>query len=100
MSCMVSNVGDMWGQRLPQKFPQIPWDQLQGLGQFPPVTRAEFDALKSEIAEMKEMLRRAKAFDEKIGSPNCEVEEKMALLRKIADLVGLSLDDVLGQAKP
>lgn len=97
MSCMVSNVGDMWGQRLPQKFPTQPWIVPSSWPELvPAITREEFEALKAEVAEMKEMLKRAKAFDEKNGSPNCEIEEKMELLRKIAELVGISLDDVIG----
>lgn len=102
---MISNVSDMYRDRLLPKFPTIPWDQLPlptvpmtGFPQqvIPQVTREEFDALRKEVVEMKEMLKRAKAFDEANGSPNCETEEKMDLLRKIAALVGIDLDDVIG----
>ena len=62
----------------------------------PAISREEFDALKKEVADMKELLKRAKAYDERNGEPNCEIDEKMDLLRRVAKLVGVSLDDVLG----
>lgn len=107
MSCMVSNVGDMYSGRFPEKFPSQPWIQPTVfpivpqewpgmIPSVPAVSRDEFDALRREVVEMKEMLKRAKAFDEATSSPNCEIEEKMDLLRKIAALVGISLDDVIG----
>lgn len=45
---------------------------------------------------MKELLRRAKKYDEDNGEPDCEIDEKMAFLRAIAARVGVSLDDVIG----
>lgn len=49
---------------------------------------------------MKALLKRAKAYDEKNGEPNCEMDEKMAILRKVADMVGIKLDDILGSKAP
>jgi hypothetical protein len=60
------------------------------------VSRAEFDALKRDVEEMKALLKRAKEYDERTGQPDCEMDEKVALLRKVADMVGVNLDDVLG----
>lgn len=62
------------------------------------VSRAEFDELKRQVMEMKELLKRAKAYDERNGEPDCEmVDEKMDLLRRVAKLVGIDLDDVIGK---
>jgi hypothetical protein len=61
------------------------------------ITRAEFDALKRDVEEMKALLKRAKEYDERNGEPDCEVDEKMALLRRVAEAVGISLDDVIGK---
>lgn len=61
-----------------------------------PIRREEFDALKREVEEMKTLLKRAKEYDERNHEPDCEIEEKMDLLRRVAKLVGVDLDDVLG----
>jgi hypothetical protein len=45
---------------------------------------------------MKALLKRAKEYDERNGEPECEMDEKMAVLRKLAEMVGVNLDDVLG----
>lgn len=60
----------------------------------PPITREEFDELRKEVLEMKEILKVAVKYDEKHNEPHCELDEKIAVLRKVAELVGVSLDDV------
>jgi hypothetical protein len=46
---------------------------------------------------MKALLRRAKEYDVANNEPDCEIEEKMALLKRIAELVGVDLSDVIGK---
>lgn len=98
--CVVSMVGDhyrdTWG-------PQ-PWFEplINPVPQYPapaPVSREDFDELKRQVMEMKELLKRAKEYDERNGEPECEIDEKMDLLRKVAKMVGIDLDDVIGAAK-
>lgn len=89
--CAVSMVGDYYSQKWQGQ------NQLTGLGQYTITngpSQIEFDSLKKEVLEMKELLKRAKIYDEKNGEPDCELEEKIKTLRKVADLVGVSLDDV------
>lgn len=81
--------------------PASPWAQPQpddssGAKPVVFVSRDEFEALKRDVAEMKELLRRAKEYDERNGEPECEIDEKMALLRRVASAVGVDLDAVLG----
>ena len=57
-------------------------------------TRAEFDALKAELESLKKLLAAAKKYDEETGQPECETEEKVALLKKLAQLVGVDLSSV------
>jgi hypothetical protein len=95
--CAVSMAGDFyrdkWNQT-PHPFPTpLPLYTLPP----PPVTREEFDQLKREVLDMKELLKRAKKYDEDNGEPNCEIEDKMDFLRKVAALVGVNLDDVIGK---
>lgn len=119
--CTVSMVGDhyrdIWKDRpwYPPNYPRQPiWpgqipNQLPsgGIGSGtitiypqPEISRAEFDELKRQVAEMKELLKRAKAYDEATGQADCEMDEKMDILRKVAKMVGVDLGDVLGKATP
>jgi len=61
----------------------------------PPVTREEFEQLKREVLDMKELLKRAKEYDDRTGQPDCEKADKVDLLRQIAKLVGVDLTDAL-----
>jgi len=63
-----------------------------------PITREEFDRLKAEVEDLKGLLKMAKAYDERNGEPECEVDDKMDLLRRVAKLVGVELDDVIKPA--
>lgn len=101
--CTVSMIGDHYRDKWVPQWPQQPGiaPSSPGIQTYqalvnPPVTRAEFDALKREVENMKALLARAKAYDEANGEPDCEMDEKMAVLRKVAEMVGISLDDVIG----
>lgn len=93
--CMVSNIGD--GMR--DEWKKRPWyPQIQPISPpLPPpvIDRAEFDRLKKEVEELHKLLKAAQEFDAATGQPECEVDEKVAILRKVAKIVGVSLDDVL-----
>lgn len=103
--CVVSMVGDHYRDKWLPKYPSLPtWpDEVPYPGSFklepfvPGVTREEFNELKKEVAEMVALLKRAKEYDERNNEPDCELEEKMALLRKVAGMVGVDLDDVLAK---
>ena len=60
-----------------------------------PVDRAEFDALKAEVTELRELLKAAKRFDEKTGQKDCEYPDNIAFLKSVAEFVGVDLKDVL-----
>lgn len=57
-------------------------------------TKEEFDALKKEVEEMKKLLIKAKIYDEKNNEPNCEIDAKIELLKKFAEIVGIDLSDI------
>lgn len=100
--CVVSMVGDHYRDKWQREWPNLPGTQPVGPSplpaglRHPEVTRAEFDALKRDVLEMKALLKRAKIYDEENGEPDCEIDEKMALLRRMADFVGVDLDEVIG----
>lgn len=88
--CVVSFIGDHYNDK---------WTKpdYTFIHNFPQVSKEEFDKLKKEVEEMKQLLIKAKIYDEKNNEPNCEIEEKMAKLREIAKLVGIDIDEVLKQ---
>ena len=106
--CMVSNIGDQWGQQFPQKWPGfVPHPFYPNSGgsttpYVPPlgVSQTDFDALKKEVEELKKLLRAAKDFDAKTGQPHCEMDAKVKLIKEIAKLVGVDLGDVFESEKP
>lgn len=98
--CVVSSLGDFAADRWRPYIqpPNVYPGTATGLTINTGISRAEFDALKAEVVEMRELLRAAKRIDELTGQPECETEAKLAVLRQVAEMVGLSLDDVLGGA--
>jgi hypothetical protein len=97
--CTVSMIGDHYRDRWNERDYMQGWGTSPNVLVVPQISRQEFDELKREVTEMKELLRRAKKYDEDNGEPDCEIDEKMDLLRKVAKLVGVELDDVIGPAK-
>lgn len=96
--CIVSNIGDFYHQQWQPYVQPIPNTSSWTI--IPPVSRAEFDALKRDVEEMKELMRAAKRMDELLGQPDCEMAEKLAVLRKVAELVGVDLDDLAKGVNP
>ncbi len=98
--CVMSMIGDHYEEKwFPDKItitPEIVWPTY-----IPPTgpTQQEFDDLKKEVLEMRKLLKKAKQYDEDTGQKDCEIEEKMELLRKVAEAVGVDLDDVIGDRK-
>jgi len=86
--CVVSMVGDHFGQKWNNPY------YIEKFTNLPEISRAEYDALKKEVEEMKELLKKAKIYDEKNNEPHCEMEEKVAKLKEIATLMGVDLSDV------
>jgi hypothetical protein len=95
--CVVSYVGDYWKKKLPEKHPwavPYPVDPVPYWPNNLNPTREEFKALKKEIEELKKLLISAKKFDENTGQPDCEMDEKVELIKKFAEYVGVDMKDV------
>lgn len=100
--CVVSMVGqtysdDYWRRQIqPNLQPSLPGTSelysvtIKGL----PPTREEFDALKREVEFMKKMLEAAAKYDVENNEPHCEMEDKVAILKKIAEAMGVDLGEV------
>ena len=94
--CTVSMIGD----HFTNKWTQPPYLQtISNISNVNYVSKQEFNDLKKEVEEMKQLLIKAKIYDEKNNEPNCELEEKITKLREIAKLVGIDLDEVLKNKK-
>lgn len=87
--CTISMIGDHYDDKW--KAPDYR-DLIQRLPDN--VTRFEYDALKKEVEEMKALLKRAKIYDEQNNEKDCEVESKVATLKKIAELMGVDLSEI------
>lgn len=109
--CTVSNIGDQWARKFPGDYPWQPWTlphspsvpytpnppQPIPIGVTKPfegVSKDEFDKLKKEMEELKKLLEAAKIFDEATGQPDCEMDEKVALIKKVAEAVGVDMSKV------
>ena len=102
--CAVSNMGDYWRTNDWPKWepyqPLAPIPNTIPVGPYaypaPEVTKADLDALKREMEELKKLLVAAKKYDEATGQPDCEAEDKVALIKKVAKLVGVDMSEVFG----
>ncbi len=88
--CMVSVIGDNFKTALPDYH----WPGISP-SHHPEISRSEFESLKNEVIELRKLLVAAKAYDSATGQRDCEMGEKVELLRKVAKAVGVDLDDVL-----
>ena len=83
--CSVSAIGDAYTRDFSYRWPTVIDDGP---------SRVEFDLLKKEVQSLRNLLLKAKDFDMETGQPECEVEDKVALIKKIAALVGVDMNEV------
>jgi len=92
--CSYSMIADHYLDKYRSQFGQV----VGGSIYFDPslfVRKEDFLALKADFEDMKRLLAKAKAYDIKHDEPDCEVAEKVALLRRFAVLIGVDFDDVV-----
>ena len=98
--CVVSNIGDHYrtGDGWPWKpvQPTVPVDPT-----IPPdfikiweehAKDAEINDLKKRVESLEELLRKGKQYDDENGEPECEMDEKVELLKKLAKELGVELE--------
>lgn len=90
--CAVSVVGDSFTQRHQFSTTAIGLPQVQAW-----VDRQEFEVLKAEVAALRTTLLLAKRIDQLAGQADCEMAEKVALLKAVAKAVGVDLSDVFAE---
>lgn len=101
--CVVSMIGDEFSKRwelykqLPQKGQSFaPTLNIQDYGRLlkSPVNIEEFNALKKEVEFMRDLLIAAKMYDEKNNETHCEMEDKVAMLKAMAKMMGVDLSEI------
>lgn len=103
--CIVSNIGDNWRNNWIQ--PENPYKEIPKIFESNADRKAieelqksnkkladEMRALKKEMESLKKLLKAAKVYDEETGQKDCEMDDKVALIKKIADLVGVDMKEV------
>ncbi len=95
--CVLSMVGDHYSDKWREPYREfiqpVQWSPTYTI---PQVSREEFDALKTQVEELVALMKRAKRYDADNHEPDCETDEKMAVLRQVAKLVGVDLDKAIG----
>lgn len=95
--CIVSAVGNNYRDTFPGRYHFWPYPTPQSPINIQGVSQAEFDKLKKEVEELKELLKAAKKFDEATDQKDCEMDEKVEFIKKLAEFVGVDLGDVFGK---
>lgn len=76
-----------WGRPYPYPAPSVPKIDIISMPQpYTGPTREQFE-------ELLKLLRAGKRYDEATGQPDCELEDKKKLLRKIAEQIGVEFTD-------
>ena len=100
--CVVSMITDGWSETVPNNYP---WTVPPQTTKRDPIiipdtaTRQEVEALRREVRELRELLIKAKAFDESTGQPDCDSDEKTALFTMLAKELGVDMSDVFPEAR-
>lgn len=116
--CVVSNIGDTWAEKFipnhpwvdpynPYTQPESPAEKLRRLMEkmnesakhsqmSDEITelKKNFESLQNEMRELKKLLIAAKKYDEATGQPNCEMDEKVKLIKSIAEVLGVDMSEV------
>ena len=92
--CVVSMVGDHYYD----KWRESPWQEQARRAQrttpLQAASAADVMALRKEVEEMKELLKKAVEYDRRTDQAHCENEQKIAFLRDFAESLGVNLDEV------
>ena len=86
--CVVSMIGDHYNDKWKQQ------NTTTIINDPNAASKDDLNALKKEVEEMKELLKKALDYDKRNNEPHCEMEDKVAVLKRVAEAVGVSLEDV------
>lgn len=75
------------------------WQQVQPNSITPYISPIAHANLKRQVEELKKALEIARQEDIKQGSPDCEMADKVAVIKGLAKYLGVDLGDVFGGHK-
>lgn len=98
--CVYSMVMDDWNRRNGQAVePLITGDYFKIVTDQSSVTKRDLedlrDEFRKELRSLKKLLKAAAQYDDESGQPDCEQEEKIALIRKLAAALEVDMEDCL-----
>jgi hypothetical protein len=68
-------------------------------GSITQISRIEFDSLRKDVQEMRELLTKALAYDRMTNQAECSNEEKLDRLEKIAQFAGIDCTDLFKELR-
>lgn len=87
VSAIVGNQEQRWQQVYPWAFNPPRFASFE-------VSEADWSSLKKEVEELRTLIVAAKKYDEFTLQPHCEHADKVALMRRLADMVGVSYGEI------
>ncbi len=104
--CIISMIGDNWRDNSLPNWP-LPVQQYatssdiavvqKAFDEYKRKNDAEVKRLKEEMEALKKLLLAAKEYDEATGQPDCELDEKVAVIKKVAELLNVDMSEVFKQ---
>ena len=81
---------DKWRQKIYTLPPTVPNTYVFNPG----ISKEDFEAFRKEFLEFKDLVKRALKYDVDNNQPDCEVDDKVNAVRKIAEQLGIDMEDV------
>ena len=112
--CVVSMIMDHYDHKWRPYYPgapidpepwKRPWERpYEPVPPLPPipkpqVTPEDIEDIRRDLEEMKKLIKRAKKYDRENNEPDCESDDKIERLRKIADAVGIDFDEIIKELR-
>ena len=103
VSMVIDHSRDKWQEkdwinlpRWPVTTPGVPMPSLPPQPSLlnPLLTKQEFDEFKKDFEDFKKLVLRALKYDEMNNEPHCEMDFKAELVRRVAQELGVSIDDL------
>ena len=93
--CMYSVIAEDWSKTFKPYVGVTGYPETVLTKYISEITRGEFESLRKEVESLKKVLIAAKIYDEETGQKDCEKPELIELLRKVAEAVGVKIEDAL-----
>jgi len=93
--CAVSMItqyySDKWNKWWPEE-----WAPTSFVPAHPPtfLDIGEVEALRKEVEDLKGLLKVAKKYDKDNNQPDCEKGDKVEIVKRVAELVGVELEEL------